>query len=92
MFALFSALPLVVLSLQPNKQGLFLSLGLWFYLPLGEDIAWYHFAGTCPTLEDWTSWGGGYYVGKRWLPKWYIMNGTLSIIFFGAALITSGLL
>ena len=92
MFALFSALPLVVLSLQPNKQGLFLSLGLWCYLPLGEDIAWYHFAGTWPTPEDWTSWGGGYYVGKRWLPKWYIMNGTLSIIFFGVALITSGLL
>ncbi len=92
MFALFSALPLVVLSLQPDKQGLFLSLGLWFYLPLGEDIAWYHFAGTWPTPEDWTSWGGGYYVRKRWLPKWYITNGTLSITFYAIALVASGLL
>ena len=92
MFALFSALPLVVLTLQPNLQGLFLSLGLWAYLPLGEDVAWYHFAGTRPTPEDWTSWGGGYYVRKRWLPKWYITTGALSVFFFGIALITSGLL
>lgn len=92
MFALFSSLPLVVLVLQPDLQGVLLSLGLWAYLPLGEDIAWYHFAGTWPTPADWTSWGRGYYLGKRWLPTWYILNGTLSILFFGLALIRSGLL
>jgi hypothetical protein len=92
MFALFSALPLIVLVLQPNLQGLMLSLGLWVFLPLGEDIAWYHFAGTWPTPEDWTSWGGDYFVVKRWVPKWYFLNGTLSILLFGITLLWTGLL
>jgi hypothetical protein len=92
MFTLFSALPLVVLVFQPDLRGLLLSLGLWSYLPLGEDIAWYHFAGTWPTPQDWTSWNGGYYLGQRWIPKWYILNGTLTVLFFGVVLVRSGLL
>jgi hypothetical protein len=89
MFALFSSLPLVVLVFEPSLRGLLLSLGLWCYLPLAEDIAWYHFAGTWPTAEDWTSWGGGHYFGKRWVPKWYLTNGALSIVFYGLALVVS---
>lgn len=85
MFGLFSALPLFVVIFAPNLRGLLLSFGLWAYLPLGEDIAWYHFAGTWPTPEDWTSWGGGYHIGKRWLPKWYVTNSVLTIIFYGLA-------
>lgn len=92
MFTLFSALPLVVLVFQPDFRGLLLGLGLWTYLPLGEDMAWYHFAGTWPTPQDWTSWNGGYYFGKRWIPKWYILNGTLTVLFFGAVLVRSGLI
>lgn len=92
MFALFSALPLIVLIFQSNLQGLMLSLGLWVFLPLGEDIAWYHLAGTWPTPEDWTSWGGGHFLGKRWVPKWYLLNGTLSILLFGITLLWAGLL
>jgi hypothetical protein len=46
MFGLFSALPLIVLVFSPNLSGAMLSVGLWSYLPLGEDIAWYHYAGT----------------------------------------------
>jgi hypothetical protein len=86
MFGLFSSLPLVVLLFQPTLRGVLLSFGLWSYLPLGEDIAWYHFCGTWPTPEDWTSWGGGYYVMRRWVPRWYVVNGALSCMFFGFAL------
>jgi hypothetical protein len=89
MFGLFSALPLNVLIFASNLGGLALSFGLWSYLPLGEDIAWYHFAGTWPTREDWTSWGGGYHVGSRWVPKWYITNTILTILFYALALFTS---
>jgi hypothetical protein len=89
MFGLFSSLPLVVLALEPNLNGLMLGLGLWSYLPLGEDIAWYHFAGISPTPEDWTSTAGGYNFGKRWVPRWYLTNGVLSIVFYGLTLITS---
>jgi hypothetical protein len=86
MFGLFSALPLVVLVFEPNILGVLLSFGLWAFLPVGEDISWYHFAGTWPTPEDWTSWGGGYHVRKRWVPRWYITNFMLTGIFFGLAL------
>jgi hypothetical protein len=86
MFGLFSALPLVVLVFNTNMFGVLLSFGLWAYLPVGEDIAWYHFAGTWPTPEDWTSWGGGYYIRKRWVPKWYLTNLTLTGLFFALAL------
>jgi hypothetical protein len=86
MFGLFSALPLVVLVFEPNRLGLLLSFGLWAFLPVGEDISWYHFAGTWPTPEDWTSWGGGYYVRKKWVPRWYVTNLLLSGVFFGIAL------
>jgi hypothetical protein len=86
MFGLFSALPLVVLVFDPHLSGVLLSFGLWTYLPVGEDIAWYHFAGTWPTPEDWTSWGGGYYLHKRWVPKWYLTNLTLTVVFFALAL------
>jgi hypothetical protein len=89
MFGLFSSLPLVVCVFAPNLLGLFLSFGLWCYLPLGEDIAWYHFAGTWPTPEDWTSWGGGHYFGKHWVPRWYLINGALSTAFYGFALALS---
>jgi hypothetical protein len=89
MFGLFSALPLVVLALQPDVFGLLLSFGLWCFLPLGEDMAWYHFAGTWPTPEDWTSWGGGRYFGRRWMPRWYMVNGLLSIAFYLLALSVS---
>ena len=87
MFGLFSALPLVILVFEPNLLGLLLCLGLWTYLPLGEDIAWYHFSGTWPAPEDWTSWGGGYKVLGRWIPKWYLSNSTLTIIFFAMAFV-----
>lgn len=86
MFGLFSALPLVVLVFDPHMSGVLLSFGLWTYLPVGEDIAWYHFAGTWPTPEDWTSWGGGYYIRKRWVPKWYLTNLTLTAVFFALTL------
>ena len=86
MFGLFSALPLVVLAFQTDLFGLLLSFGLWTFLPLGEDVAWYHFAGTWPAPDDWTSWGGGYHVGRRWVPRWYITNTILTIIFFVLAL------
>ena len=89
MFGLFSALPLDVLVFAPNLRGLLLSFGLWCYLPLGEDIAWYHFAGTWPRPEDWTSWGGGYRIGKRWLPKWYATNAILTMIFYMLAVFAS---
>lgn len=68
MFGLFSSLPLAVLVFEPNLRGLLLGFGLWCFIPLGEDIAWYHFAGTWPTPKDWTSWGGGHYFGQRWMP------------------------
>jgi len=80
MFGLFSSLPLAVLVLQPNLVGMLLSFGLWTLLPLGEDISWYHFAGTWPAPEDWTSWGGGYRVDGRWVPRWYITNSILTIL------------
>lgn len=86
MFALFSALPLAVLIFSPSLYGVLLSFGLWCYLPLGEDIAWYHFAGTWPTTEDWTSWGGGYHIKGRWLPRWYVTNSILTAAFYGLAL------
>ena len=86
MFGLFSALPLVVLVFDPHMSGVLLSFGLWTYLPVGEDIAWYHFAGTWPTPEDWTSWGGCYYIRKRWVPKWYLTNLTLTAVFFALTL------
>ena len=86
MFGLFSALPLVVIVFEPNRLGLLLGLGLWTFLPVGEDISWYHFAGTWPTPEDWTSWGGGFYIRKRWVPKWYVTNLTLTAVFLGLAL------
>ncbi len=85
MFGLFSALPLVVLIFAISFHGVLLSFGLWSFLPLGEDIAWYHFAGTWPTPEDWTSWGGGYHIGTRWIPKWYVTNTILTIIFYALA-------
>lgn len=86
MFGLFSALPLVVLVFEPNRLGVLLSFGLWSFLPVGEDISWYHFAGTWPTPEDWTSWGGGYHIRKRWVPKWYVTNLMLTAMFFGLAI------
>jgi hypothetical protein len=89
MFGLFSALPLVVLVFQPDAFGVLLSFGLWAFLPVGEDISWYHFAGTWPTPEDWTSWGGGYYVLKRWVPRWYVTNLALTSVFFGLAILFS---
>jgi len=89
MFGLFSAVPLIVLIFSPSPRGLMLSLGLWCFLPLGEDIAWYHFAGTWPTREDWTSWGGGYKIGKRFLPKWYLTNAVLTALFYALALFFS---
>jgi len=89
MFGLFSALPLVVFVFYTNILGVLLSFGLWTYLPVGEDISWYHFAGTWPTPEDWTSWGGGYYIRKRWVPKWYLTNLTLTVVFFTLALALS---
>jgi hypothetical protein len=89
MFGLFSALPLVVLVFTLGLRGLLLSFGLWCFLPLGEDIAWYHFAGTWPTPEDWTSWGGGFHIGSSWLPKWYITNMVLAVLFYAVALFLS---
>jgi hypothetical protein len=86
MLTLFSALPLMVLVFEFSLRGLLLSFGLWAYLPLGEDIAWYHFAGTWPTPEDWTSWGGGYHLGTHWVPRWYVINSVISALFFGSAL------
>jgi hypothetical protein len=91
MFGLFSALPLVVLVFDLGVRGILLSFGLWSYLPLGEDIAWYHFAGTWPTPEDWTSWGGGYHLGTRWVPRWYVTNTVLTTLFYAFALFLSGL-
>jgi hypothetical protein len=82
MLGLFSALPLAVLVYDASASGLLLSFGLWAFLPLGEDVAWYHFAGTWPGPQDWTSWGGGYHFGKRWLPKWYLANAVLTILFY----------
>ena len=89
MFGLFSAVPLIVLIFSPSLRGVTLSLGLWCFLPLGEDIAWYHFAGTWPTREDWTSWGGGYKIRKRFLPKWYITNAVLTVALYALALFFS---
>ena len=89
MFGLFSALPLEALIFAPNIRGLALSFGLWAFLPLGEDIAWYHYAGTWPKPEDWTSWGGGYHIGKAWVPKWYITNAALTTMFYALALFIS---
>ena len=83
MFCLFSALPLAVLVFQPNLVGLMLSFGLWIFIPLGEDISWYHFSGTWPSPEDWTSWGGGFHIRKHWVPRWYIINSLLAAVFFG---------
>ena len=87
MFGLFSALPLAVLIYDPTSVGLLIAFGLLAFLPLGEDMAWYHFAGAWPGPEDWTSWGGGYYIGKskRWLPKWYLVNSIFTIFFYGLA-------
>jgi hypothetical protein len=79
----------MVLVFEPNLSGLLQSFGLWAYLPLGEDIAWYHFAGTWPSSEDWTSWGGGYHLGTRWVPRWYVINSIISISFFGLALVVA---
>jgi len=87
MLGLFSALPLTVLVFEPNLRGLLLSFGLWAFVPLGEDVSWYHFANTWPTPEDWTSWGGGYHFGTRWVPRWYITNTVISGVFFGVALV-----
>ena len=89
MFGLFSALPVVVLVFSPHIAGVLLSFGLWAYLPLGEDIAWYHFAGTWPTPEDWTSWGGGYRIRSKWIPKWYLTSTILTALFYGTALFVS---
>jgi hypothetical protein len=89
MFGLFSAVPLYVLIFSLSRRGLMLSLGLWCFLPLGEDIAWYHFSGTWPTREDWTSWGGGYKIGKRWLPKWYLISAVLTAVLYALALFFS---
>ena len=86
MFGVFSALPLMVLIFQPNLLGVSMSFGLWAYLPLGEDIAWYHFCDTWPAPDDWTSWGGGRYFGKRWVPRWYVVNSGIATFFFGLAL------
>jgi hypothetical protein len=86
MFGLFSALPLVVLVFLPNRLGVLVSFGLWAYLPLGEDIAWYHFSGTWPAPEDWTSWGGGHNLAGRWVPRWYFVNSILATLFFAIAL------
>ena len=86
MFGVFSALPLMVLIFHPNLLGVSMSFGLWAYLPLGEDIAWYHFCGTWPAPEDWTSWGGGYHIRKKWVPRWYITNTVLACICFGLAI------
>jgi hypothetical protein len=86
MFGVFSALPLMVLVFQPNLLGVLMTFGLWAFLPLGEDIAWYHFAGTWPAPEDWTSWGGGYNFGQRWVPRWYLVNSGLTCFFLGLAL------
>jgi hypothetical protein len=86
MFGLFSALPLVVLVFQPNLIGILVSFSLWAYLPLGEDVAWYHFSGTWPAPEDWTSWGGGYRLAGRWVPRWYFINSILAVLFFALAL------
>jgi hypothetical protein len=85
MFGLFSAVPLVVLVFETNLVGLLLCFGLWAFLPLGEDVAWYHFAGTWPTPQDWTSWGGGYHLGHRWVPRWYLINSMLAALFFTIA-------
>ena len=86
MLSLFSALPLMVLVFEHSLRGLLLSFGLWAYLPLGEDVAWYHFAGTWPNPEDWTSWGGGYHFGTHWVPRWYVINSVISVLFFVSAL------
>ncbi len=86
MFGLFSALPLSVLVFEPNLLGVCLSFGLWIMVPLGEDISWYHFAGTWPKPEDWTSWGGGYHIRERWVPRWYLVNSTLATLFFSLSI------
>jgi hypothetical protein len=86
MFGLFSALPLAVLVFEPNLLGVCLTFGLWIFVPLGEDVSWYHFAGTWPTPEDWTSWGGGYHVRGRWVPRWYLVNSILAFLFFALAI------
>ena len=86
MFGLFSALPLAVLVFEPNRLGVLLSFGLWAFLPVGEDISWYHFAGTWPRPEDWTSWGGGFHIRRRWVPRWYVINFALTAVFLGLAL------
>jgi hypothetical protein len=85
MLGLFSALPLAVLIYDPSWVGFFIAFGLLAFLPLGEDIAWYHFAGAWPGPEDWTSWGGGYFIRKKWLPKWYLVNSIFTIFFYGLA-------
>lgn len=86
MFGLFSALPIVVLVFLPNFIGVLTGFGLWAFLPLGEDLAWYHFSGTWPAPEDWTSWGGGYRIGGRWVPRWYIINSSIAAIFYVLAI------
>ena len=86
MLGLFSALPLVVIVFEPNLLGACLTFGLWIFVPLGEDVSWYHFAGTWPTPEDWTSWGGGYHVRGRWVPRWYLVNSILAFLFFALAI------
>jgi hypothetical protein len=85
MFGLFSALPLAVLIYDPSWVGVLIAFGLWAFLPLGEDVSWYHFAGAWPGPEDWTSWGGGYYVKKHWLPKWYLVNSIATLFFYALA-------
>jgi hypothetical protein len=85
MLGLFSALPLAVLIYDPSWVGLLIAFGLFAFLPLGEDMAWYHFAGAWPGPQDWTSWGGGYYVKKHWLPKWYLVNSLATLFFYGLA-------
>ncbi len=87
MFGLFSALPLIVLVYSPTLVGLALSFGLLAYLPLGEDMAWYHFAGCWPGPQDWTSWGGGYYIQGHWLPKWYLVNSIITVFFYSLTLV-----
>lgn len=89
MFCLFSALPLSVLVFEPNLLGLCLSFGVWIFIPLGEDISWYHFAGTWPTPQDWTSWGGGYYIAGHWVPRWYLVNSILATMLFILAMALS---
>src|SRR5229473_4044741 len=51
MFGLFSALPLAVLIYDPSWVGVLIAFGLWAFLPLGEDVSWYHFAERGPVQK-----------------------------------------